>query len=163
MHLPHGYKTGNRKMDKLILESLEKRPVKLANDLEELLGLTPENKYNVAAKEDRTYSDGTLFASKKEMERWDYLLKLQQAGEISDLQQQIPFVIFESFYTAQYGKVNEIVYVSDFVYTNISYRKGLEGKSIVEDSKSGPTRTKEYKIKRKLFLYKYPDYYFFEV
>lgn len=120
------------------------------------------NKYGVSPKEERTYHDGTLFASKGEMERWDDLLKVQRAGQIKDLRRQVTFVLQEEFIHRQWGDVQHLIYVADFVYYNVSFRKEYQDRIIVEDSK-GKFLTKEYRIKRKLFLYKYAGYPFFEV
>lgn len=126
------------------------------------------NKYGIdisdRGKENRTYSDGTLFASIKEMERWHFLLNVQRAGEITDLDRQIAFLLQEPFESEQYGKIDHILYVADFVYRNITFRKGLHNRKIVEDSKGGKIRTAEYRNKRKNFLYIYgKEYLFYEV
>ena len=42
----------------------------------------------------------------------------------------------------------ECSYVADFVYYNLE-----SGKIVVEDTKSEPTRTKDYRIKKKLMLW----------
>jgi hypothetical protein len=156
------YVTGNKAMDKKIQEALAKEGVK--TPLKTLIEREKRNKYGIAPKEDRTYKDGTIFASKNEMERWDYLVMMQKAKEISDLDRQIPFVLLEEFISKQkeWGEIQPMVYVADFVYTNLTFRKGYEGRKVVEDSKGG-VRTPDYKLKRKLFLYKYAEYLFFEV
>lgn len=123
----------------------------------------PDNaRIRVSRLEDRTYRDGEVFASKLEMERWDYLLKLQQAGMIQNLQKQVSFILIDSFIHDQYGEIKGISYVADFVYFNVSFRKEYKNRSCVEDSKGG-VRTDKYKLKRKMFLSKYPDLLFFEV
>lgn len=164
------YKTGNPKYDEKIEAAFRKNPLK-QNQWQRIIGETfnvlaevpmPRNKYGVAARQDRTYKDGTVFASKREMERWDYLLKLRIVGEITDLKMQVPFILQEEFISKQYGDIHSLTYVADFVYTNISFRKAYPNRICVEDSKGG-VRTPEYKIKRKLFLYKFADLLFFEV
>lgn len=120
------------------------------------------NKYRIADKADRTYKDGTLFASKREMERWDYLLTIQRAGEIKDLQMQVPFELQEAFISKQYGDIGHVQYVADFTYFNISFRKEYPNRKVAEDSKGG-VRTPVYLLKRKLFLHKYGEWLFFEV
>lgn len=101
-----------------------------------------------------------VFDSKKEAKRYQELLLLERAGEISNLQRQVKYVLIPAqkepsnkVYTrgknkgyCKPGKVleRECSYVADFVYTE-------DGKTIVEDSKG--FRTKEYIIKRKLMLY----------
>jgi hypothetical protein len=161
--LPEEYKTGNKKMDEMILKAYMKDPGKRRLlDLE----LEPEKKgrIQVSAKEDRTYRDGTLFASRGEMLRYDYLLNIQKTGAIRHLRTQVEFVLQESFISKQkeWGNVGALVYVADFTYLNVSFRKGYEGRECVEDHK-GCYLTDVYKIKRKLFLYKHAWYAFFEV
>ena len=64
--------------------------------------------------------DGIVFDSKKEAKRYSELLLLEKAGEISDLQRQVKYVLIP----AQYAEVNgkrkcierECVYISDFTY-----------------------------------------------
>ena len=101
-----------------------------------------------------------VFDSKKEAKRYQELLLLERAGEISNLQRQVKYVLIpaqkepsEQIYTRgknrgyrKPGKVleRECSYVADFVYYQ-------DGELIVEDTKG--FRTKEYIIKRKLMLY----------
>lgn len=101
-----------------------------------------------------------VFDSKKEAKRYQELLLLERAGEISHLQRQVKYVLIpaqkepsEQIYTRgknrgyrKPGKVleRECSYVADFVYYQ-------DGELIVEDTKG--FRTKEYIIKRKLMLY----------
>lgn len=172
MQVPEEYITGNAKLDEKIRAALERdeknnasRNVqkKLAVVAQEVFGDKKRNgKYNVADKEKRTYKNGELFASTKEMERYDYLLHMQRGGLIKDLRSQVEFVLQDSFQHEQWGYIQKLIYVADFVYINISLRKGLEGKEIVEDSKGG-VLTSVYKIKRKLLLKRYPNILFFEV
>lgn len=90
--------------------------------------------------------DGT-FDSVKEFSRWQELKLLQRAGEIYDLQRQVPFVLIPT-QRDERGKVIErdVKYIADFTYRNKEY------KLIVEDTKG--MKTKEYIIKRKLMLYR---------
>jgi len=167
MYLPDEYKTGNKGTDEKIAKALARNPTLLKPTRLQVLQtvhvpMDKQGRISVAAKENRTYKDGTLFASKTEMQRWDYLVQMQQAGEITNLRMQVPFVLQEAFYNVQYGKIEAITYVADFVYTNLSLRTELTGREIVEDSK-GKVRTDKYLLKRKLFLKRYPNYYFFEV
>ena len=105
---------------------------------------------------------GQVFDSKKEYSRWKELVLLEQAGEITNLHRQVPFVLIPEQRlpgTETYkrgprkgqtkpGPVIErkLTYIADFMYEKA-------GKVVVEDSKG--LRTKEYIIKRKLMLYKY--------
>ena len=93
-----------------------------------------------------TTPDGT-FDSVKEYSRWQELKLLQRAGEIYDLQRQVPFVLIPTQRDDR-GKVIErdVKYIADFTYRNKEY------KLIVEDTKG--MKTKEYIIKGKLMLYR---------
>lgn len=80
----------------------------------------------------RTYSAlwNETFSSKAEARRGDELWLLQMAGEITDLQRQVKFVLSEK------PKISLSV---DFVYTEA-------GKQVYEDSKSG-VLTREFRVK----------------
>ena len=95
----------------------------------------------------KTTIDGIVFDSAKEARRYQELVLLQRAGEISDLQRQVPFVLIPA-QVDENGKVIErpVRYVADFAYSE-------KGVYTVEDTKG--VRTKEYIIKRKLMLQKY--------
>lgn len=102
----------------------------------------------------KTVVDGITFDSKWEAERFMQLKLLERAREISDLQRQVRFTLQESFISHGH-KIRPIEYVADFMYKQ-------NDKIIVEDTKSPATRTPEYMIKKKLFLYKFPEYEFIE-
>ena len=103
---------------------------------------------------------GETFDSKKEYRRFCELSLLQKAGAITDLQRQVEFELIPAQYETyeRYGKNGKrlkdgqrciersCVYVADFVY----YENGIK---VVEDTKSEVTKTKDYKIKRKLMLW----------
>ena len=84
------------------------------------------------------------FDSQKEARRYDELLLMLRAGEIRDLRLQPQFTIQESYVTETGERVRAIRYTADF-----SYIREVSGEKIVEDVKSGPTRTKEYLRNRK--------------
>lgn len=90
--------------------------------------------------------DGIQFDSRKEAARWQELKLLERAGEIQNLQRQVPFTLIPK--QVRDGKVVErpCVYKADFVYTQ-------DGAEVVEDTKG--MRTKEYIIKRKLMLWQF--------
>lgn len=106
-------------------------------------------------------SQGHIHDSKKEARRCNELSWLECAGEISNLQQQVKYVLIPAQYavsTEKYtkgkhkgeykrGKLieKECAYYADFVYTT------KDGQTIVEDTKG--MKTSEYKIKKKLMLY----------
>lgn len=109
----------------------------------------------VSQKDERTY-DGMTFASKAEMRRYVELKMLQSAGAIRNLECQPSFVLQDSFNHKTFGKVQKIVYRADFSYFDVSL-----GHIVVEDVKG--YRTEVYKLKKKLFLSRYPDIDFREV
>ena len=88
------------------------------------------------------------FDSAKEWRRNQELEALQRAGEISELNRQVPFVLMPSFAiadkTTKSGRrtVREIRYIADFTY------RLKDGTRIIEDVKG--IQTDVFKIKRKL-------------
>lgn len=84
-----------------------------------------------------TVVDNITFASKKEANRYFELKVLHRVGEISDLvcHPRFPLVV---------KGTKVCTYVADF-----SYRK-RNGELVVEDVKSKPTITPNYRIKKKL-------------
>lgn len=103
------------------------------------------------AKSQRKYGnrkptyDGIKFDSAAEMNRYLVLKDMLKAGEIADLQLQVPYELQPSF--KYNGKtIRALKYIADFVY------KDKAGVTHIEDVKG--MRTKEYEIKRKLMLYK---------
>lgn len=106
---------------------------------------------------------GQTFDSKKEAERYIYLRQLEKNGVISDLKQQVKYVLIPAQYepTGEYytrgarkGEPKmklaerECSYVADFVYTK-------DGKTVVEDVKGyrDGGAYALFKIKRKLMLH----------
>ena len=99
---------------------------------------------------------GITFDSKKEARRAETLAMQEQFGIIQGLEFQKSFELQEAYTNNKGEKIRAITYKADFVYT-------MQGRRIVEDVKgSKKTLTDAYKIKRKLFEYKYPEYYFVE-
>lgn len=95
----------------------------------------------------KTQVDMYLFDSVLEAKRYKQLALLERAGEIKNLKLQVPFLLQESF--RKNGKTyRKIEYMADFVYEE-------KGKTIVEDTKG--IKTDVFKIKQKLFEYKYPN------
>lgn len=118
------------------------RTAKLPGDMKEQESKPParRHKYGVAAREDRT-AQGTTFASKREMEAFLGLQRLEKAGAIRDLQCQVPFQ-WEVVYRAN-GKeyVKKEKYIADFTY--------WEGDEFVTADAKG-FRTSVYKHKRRI-------------
>lgn len=101
--------------------------------------------------------NGITFDSIKEYRRFCELSLLEKAGQITNLQQQVKFVLIPAQYEPdtvgvrggkKRGKLleMEVSYVADFVYSQ-------DRKMVVEDAKG--FRTKDYIIKRKLMLYQH--------
>ncbi len=103
----------------------------------------------------RNKKSGKYHSGREHNRAWE-LQMLQRAGKISDLQEQVKFVLIPTQREPatvgprgglKLGKVieHECSYFADFVYTDTA-----TGKKVVEDSKG--FRTKDYIIKRKLML-----------
>lgn len=105
------------------------------------------NKY----KNKKMVLNGRVYDSKKEMMRAIQLRQMEKAGLISDLQEQVRFVLQEPFVNNYGKKIREICYIADFVYNE-------NGKQIVEDCKG--IRTDVFKIKHKMFEKRYPEKFF---
>lgn len=115
-----------------------------------------QNKYG----NKKVVRNGMTFDSIHEYERYCGLFLLEKAGLITELETQKPFTLIPAQYEAyeRYGKNGKrlkdgkrcversVVYVADFVYKE-------NGKTVVEDTKSDATKTKDFVIKRKLMLW----------
>jgi len=108
------------------------------------------NKYNAQ----KVTIDNITFASKAEAAHYKLLMIRLRAGEIRLLTTQPKFVLQEAFKTADGKRIREISYVADFCY--------IENEKVVVVDVKG-IRTEVYNIKKKLFMYRYPDYIFIEV
>ena len=104
----------------------------------------------------KTEYKGIVYDSKWEANRAYQLDMLERAGHIKDLQRQVRFILQDGYVNNKGEKIRPISYIADFTYT------GKDGKKYVEDTKSPVTRTAEYRIKKKLFEFKYRDYTFIE-
>lgn len=100
--------------------------------------------------------DGITFDSRKEARRYSQLKLLERAGEISDLELQVKFILIPAQREPDKvgsrgglvkGKVieRECAYIADFTYFD------KHGIFHVEDVKG--MKTEVYKIKKKLMLY----------
>lgn len=93
--------------------------------------------------------EGIVFDSKLEAKRYQELKLLERVGDIKDLQLQPSFDLIPSF--KKNGKTfRKTTYKADFSYIDTK-----TGQMIVEDSKGFLTEL--YKLKKKLFEYKYSD------
>lgn len=89
-----------------------------------------------------------VFDSIAESKRYKELALLEKAGQIKGLELQPKFLLQEGF--KKNGKTyRKIEYIADFMYIE-------NGKVIIEDVKG--METDVFKLKRKLFEYKYPDF-----
>lgn len=86
--------------------------------------------------------DGRRFDSKAEGQRYLVLKDQERRGEIQGLECQVSFELIPEQVIAGH-KERPVRYVADFRYTR-------DGRQVVEDVKSAPTKTREFIIKRKL-------------
>jgi hypothetical protein len=91
------------------------------------------------------------YHSKKEFRRATQLKLLEKSGVICDLQEQVSFVLLESFKDSSGKTERAIKYIADFTYKE-------NGQLVCEETKG--FWTKDAIIKRKLFKVKYPEYIF---
>ena len=126
--------------------NIEELPPKYQEQARAKLGVVnKESKYHA----EKTEIDGIIFDSKKEAARYAELKQMEEAGLINDLVLQPRFLLQEPF-MCDGKKERKIEYVADFEYQE-------NGRYVVEDVKSPATRTQVYKLKRKLFLFRYGD------
>lgn len=105
----------------------------------------------------KTEVNGILFDSKLEAERYQQLMLLQKAGEITGLQLQVEFQIFKGYVNPDTGeKTKSVTYVADFVYIEVN-----SNRMIVEDTKG--IETADFRLKWKLVQSYYPQYEFRKV
>lgn len=98
---------------------------------------------------------GIMFDSKLEARRYQELKALEESGEISYLTLQPEFELIPRF--KKNGKTyRKAVYRADFSYHELG-----SNKTIVEDCKG--FKTDVYKLKKKLFEYRYPELEIVEV
>lgn len=102
------------------------------------------NKY----KNKKVTTNGIIFDSVREYKRYKELKLLERANIIKELELQKKFILQSSYINAEGKRVREISYIADFYYYDIP-----KNKYIVEDTKG--FRTEIYKLKKKMFEYKY--------
>lgn len=107
------------------------------------------NKY----KNKKITINGILFDSQKEGARYFDLSAMEKSGIIEELELQPKFQIVDQ--AKWNGKtLAKRSYIADFMYIK-------DGEKIVEDVKG--LLTPMYRLKRQLFLLKYPEYTFKEI
>ena len=101
----------------------------------------------------KTVADGIKFDSKLEAKRYVQLKILERAGVIRDLELQTEYELIPSF--KKDGKTwRKTVYKADFRYILAE-----DDSYIIEDVKgSTAVITDVFRLKQKLFEYKYPEY-----
>jgi hypothetical protein len=109
-------------------------------------------RYKVSPKEARTYN-GIVFDSKWESETYKLLSTLLPAGV--NIHRQVTFLLQEKFKDQNGKGVREINYLSDFVITRETelQENVIPSDAFVIDSKGHLTDI--FKIKNKMFMYKY--------
>lgn len=120
-----------------------------AQQYRQLAGSSSFNKYSAK----KTTIGDKVYDSKKEARRATVLKRWQDVGLITGLKEQVRFVLQEGYTNNKGKKIRPIEYVADFMYVQ-------DGRQIVEDCKG--MRTDVYKLKKKMFEYKYPQYDFIE-
>lgn len=100
----------------------------------------------------KTVADGIKFDSRLEAERYAQLKMMERAGAIRDLELQPEYELIPSFKKG--GKTwRKTVYKADFRYILAE-----DDKTIIEDVKgSTAVITDVFRIKQKLFEYRYPE------
>lgn len=133
-------------------EDAERKRRNLEAESEESEAKEKKSKYH-AKKIAVDMPDGTqhTFDSLKEYGRYQELLLMEQAGEITDLAIQKPYVLIPKQRDSKGKAVRETSYVADFVYVN------ADGETIVEDVKGyrGGQAYAVFTIKKKLMLHLY--------
>jgi len=113
------------------------------------------NQYNRKNKysNKKTEVDGYKFDSHKEAKYYLYLKSRQENKEIKNLRLQPVFTLQENF-THEGKTIRKIKYVADFSYHEDDVFTVIDVKGM---------KTDVYKLKKKLFLFKYPSIKFIEV
>ena len=116
------------------------------------LGLMQKKKPKYGAK--KVEVDGIRFDSKKEARKYEELKLMKRAGVIKDFELQPEFELQPKFADTEGNYYQPIKYRADFkvYYPN--------GDTVIIDTKG--YRTKDYLLKRKMLLYKYPGIKFIE-
>jgi hypothetical protein len=104
----------------------------------------------------KTILDGISFDSQKEADKYAELLLLMKAGEIVKLELQPEFIL-QDYFSHQGKYYKPIKYRADF---RVTYKDGRE--VVIDVKPSDSFQAKEYRIKKKLLLCKWPDLVFEE-
>lgn len=120
--------------------------------------LCKKGQFSLAAKKSkmgnvRVEIEGIWFDSKKEGARYSVLKMLERTGKIKDLKLQVPFVVIDTIMWRD-KKLSAIKYIVDFTYID------QDGILTAEDVKGRVLDV--YRLKRQLFIPRYPEYRFIE-
>lgn len=105
-----------------------------------------KNKYH----NKKIYFGGVLFDSKKEYSYFCKLKLMEQVGMIRDLKRQVPFELIPT-YKINGKTIRKMQYIADFTYITTEDNK----LHVVDIKGSKNTITEAFKIKKKLFEYRY--------
>jgi hypothetical protein len=103
----------------------------------------------------KTVIDGIKFDSKAEAAYYTKLIEAKKSGFVENFELQPEFVIFDGFIDREGKKHRSIKYRADFLV------RPSVGVEMVVDVKG--MKTPVYKMKKKMFLQRYPEYRFVEV
>lgn len=124
----------------------------------EKLGISKDNDVPLKYHNRKVKVDDHVFDSAREASVYQGLKACEKAGVICDLVLQPRFLLQESFTDFSGKRQKAIYYVADFRFTE------KDGKDVVVDVKSKITEANPvYRLKRKLFLYRYRDIEFREI
>ena len=104
-----------------------------------------QSKYNNVISE----FDGLTFHSNKEKRTYILLNQLKQSGRIKDFELQVGYELQEAYKNALGKKIRPIKYYADFVII------GNDLEEHIIDVKSDGTITQLFRVKKKMFEYKY--------
>lgn len=111
-------------------------------------------------KNKKVEHDGMKFDSKKELQYYLELRDMEKSGKIYDLKRQVKFVLQDGFKDQRLKKaVIAITYVADFEY----YVTGTNEHIVIDVKASAKFQDPVYKIKKKMFLFRYRELTFKEV
>lgn len=125
---------------------------------EKLVGKSIDIKTNKYRNKKVVY-DNIKFDSIKEQEHYKLLKLLEKAGIIKELELQKRFELQPSFMDNSGKRQKAITYIADFFYYET-----IQKIYIAEDVKSEATKKdKVYNLKKKMFMYQYPNIVFKEI
>jgi len=128
--------------------------IRISSKQAKALGINPGTRKKSKYNSRKVSVDGITFDSRKEAQKYIALKLLQRAGEILSYELQPEFEL-QPGYRDKDGKwVRPVKYRADFRVTH------PDGRVVVIDTKG--YRTKDYLIKKKMLLYRYPEIEFVE-